>query len=76
MFYALGKKKLYLRQMMKHRIHKALQLEVCDQCNQKLSKGRLKVSQIDFLYLLLPWTFPASLIDSTGNWNLFEIRTD
>ena len=32
MFYALGKKKLYLRQMMKSRIHKALQLEVCDQC--------------------------------------------
>ena len=54
MFYASGKKKLYLRQMMKRRIHKALQLEVCDQCNQKLSKGRLKVSQIDFLYLLLP----------------------
>ena len=54
MFYASGKKKLYLRQMMKRHIHKALQLEVCDQCNQKLSKGRLKVSQIDFLYLLLP----------------------
>ena len=32
MFYASGKKKLYLRQMMKSRIHKALQLEVCDQC--------------------------------------------
>ena len=38
------------------RIHKALQLEVFDQCNQKLSKGRLKVPQTDFLYLLLPWT--------------------
>ena len=61
---------------MKRRIHKALQLEVCNQCKQKLSKGRLKVLQIDFLYLLLPWTFPASLIDSTVNWNLFKIRTD
>ena len=39
---------------MKHRIHKALQLEVCDQCNQKLSKGRLKELQINFLYLLFP----------------------
>ena len=39
---------------MKRRIHKALQLEVCNQCKQKLSKGRLKVLQIDFLYLLLP----------------------
>ena len=38
---------------MKRRIDKALQLEVCDQCNQKLLKGRLKVPQIDFLYLLL-----------------------
>ena len=36
------------------RIHKAFQLEVCDQYNQKLSKGRLKVPQIGFLYLLLP----------------------
>ena len=61
---------------MKHRIHKVLQLEVCDQRNQKLSKGWLKVPQTNFLYLLLPWTFPASLIDSTRNWNLFEIRTD
>ena len=39
---------------MKHRIHKALESEVFDQCNQKLSKGRLKVPQIGFLYLLLP----------------------
>ena len=54
MFYVLGKKKLYLGQMMKRRIHKALQLEVGDQCNQKLLKGRLKVSRTDFLYLLLP----------------------
>ena len=61
---------------MKRRIHKALQLGVCDQWNEKLSKGRLKVPQIDFPYLLLPSTFPASLIDSTVNWNLFEIRTD
>ena len=38
---------------MKRRIDKALQLEVCDQCNQKLLKSRLKVPQIDFLYLLL-----------------------
>ena len=53
--------------MMKRRIHKALQLGVSDQCNEKLSKGRLKVPQIDFLYLLLPSTFPASLIDSTVN---------
>ena len=53
--------------MMKRRIHKALQLEVCDQCSQKLSKGRLKVPQIDFLYVLLPGTFPTSLIDSTVN---------
>ena len=53
-FYVSGKSKLYLRQMMKSHIHKALQLEVCDQCIQKLSEGRLKVSQIDFLYLLLP----------------------
>ena len=52
---------------MKRRIHKALQVEVCDQCNQKLSKGRLKVPQIDFLHLLLPRTFPLSLIDSTVN---------
>ena len=37
---------------MKRRIHKALQVEVCDQCNQKLSKDRLKVSKIYFLYLL------------------------
>ena len=42
---------------MKRRIHKALQSEACGQCNQKLSKGRLKVPQIDFLYLLLPSTF-------------------
>ena len=55
---------------MKRRIHKSLQLEVCDQRNQKLSKGRLKVPQIDFLYLLLFWTFPAALIDSNINWNL------
>ena len=34
-------------------IHKAFQLEVCDQYNEKLSKGRLKVPQIGFLYLLL-----------------------
>ena len=34
------------------RIHKAFQLEVCDQYNEKLSKGRLKVPQIGFLYLL------------------------
>ena len=61
---------------MKRHIHKALQLEVCDQCNQKLSKGRLKELQINFLYLLFPWTFLASLIDSTVNWNLFEIRHD
>ena len=40
--------------MMKRRFHKALQLEFCDQCNQKLSKGRLEVPQIDFLQLLLP----------------------
>ena len=53
--------------MMKRRIHKTLQLGVCDQCNQKLSKGRLKVPQIDFLYPLLPFTFPASLTDSTVN---------
>ena len=33
---------------MKRRIHKSLQLEVCDQCNQRLPKGRLKVPQIDF----------------------------
>ena len=39
---------------MKHLIHKTLQLEVFDQCNEKPSKGRLKVPQIDFLYLLLP----------------------
>ena len=40
---------------MKRRIHKALELEVCNQCNEKkLSKGRLKVPKIDFLYLLLP----------------------
>ena len=61
---------------MKRSIHKVLQLEVCDQCNQKLSKGWLKVSHIDFLYVLIPWTFPASLIYSTVNPNLFEIRTD
>ena len=61
---------------MKRRIHKALQLEVCDQCNQKLSQGRLKELQINFLYLLLPWAFLVSLIDSTVNWNLFEIRHD
>ena len=60
---------------MKCRIHKALQLKVYDQWNQKLSKGWLKVPQIDFLYLLRPWTFPALLIDSTVNWNLLEIRT-
>ena len=52
---------------MKRRIHKVLQVEVCDQCNQKLLKGRLKLPQVDFLYLLLPWTFPTSLIDSTVN---------
>ena len=52
---------------MKRCIHKALQLEVCYQWNQKLSKGCLKVPQTDFLYLLLPRTFPASLIDSTVN---------
>ena len=61
---------------MKRRLHKALQLEVCDQCNQKPSKGRFKKPQINFLSLLLSWTFSASLIDSTVNWNLFEIRTD
>ena len=39
---------------MKHSIHKAFQLEVYDQRNQKLLKVRLKVPQIDFLYLLHP----------------------
>ena len=48
----LGKKKLYLKEMIKRRIHEAFQLEVCEQCNQKLSKGWLKVPQIDFVYIL------------------------
>ena len=64
MFYVSGKNKLYLRQMMKRRNHKALQLKVCDRYNQKLSKGRLKVTQIDFLYCFLV------------NGNFFEIRND
>ena len=67
MFYVSSKKKLHIRQMMKRRIQKVLQLKVCDQCSQKLLKGRLKVPQTDFLCLLLPQNFPASLIDSTGN---------
>ena len=57
-------------QAMKHSIHKALPLEVCDQCNQSLSKCQLKVLQIYFLYLLLFWTFQVSLIDSAESVEL------
>ena len=46
--------KLGVRKWHYCRIHRALQLEVCDQCNQKPLKGRLKVPKIDFLYLFLP----------------------
>ena len=67
MLYVSGKKKLYLKQMINSRIHKAFQLEICDQCNQKLSKGLLEVCKTDFLYLLLPQNFRTSLLDSTVN---------
>ena len=57
--------------MMKRPIHKALQLEVCDQCNQKLWKGWLKVPQTDFFFYSAP---NFSIITNGQFWELKPFR--
>ena len=63
-------KELYSLILGSFRSNRTLQLEVCDQCIQRLSKGRLKGDQIHFLCPLPLWAYCDLKLFRNPHWHV------